>query len=180
MPDAVRAVHACPLPDGALLCAYRAGGAYADCYAVDVVGPVSHEQFVTAFYTTFVFRLERLILKWILAKPSSDEDARQLAAGTASAFAAWNVEKRCVDQLLLCDAVARTRSWLMVAPVTTRGGPGTRLYFGSAVVPRRNRQTGQSEMGLAFRALLGFHKIYSMVLLRAAMGRLKTLRGRDV
>ena len=173
-------VHACPLPDGALLAAYRAGGAYTDCYTADVAGPISHDQFVAAFYTTFVFRLERLILKWILDKPSSDEDARRLAAGAASAFAAWHVEQRCADQLLLCDVVARARSWLMVAPVQTSSGPGTRLYFGSAVVPRRNRQTGQPEMGPAFRALLGFHKIYSMVLLRAAIGRLKTLRGRKV
>ena len=50
------AINACPLPEGALLAVYRAAGAYTDCYAADVVGPVSHEQFVAAFYTTFVFR----------------------------------------------------------------------------------------------------------------------------
>jgi hypothetical protein len=45
------------------------------------------------------------------------------------------------------------------------------LYFGSAVVPVKNRKTSKVELGLIFRALLGFHKIYSVVLLRAARAR---------
>lgn len=166
------AIHACPLPEHALLATYRSNGSFTDCYAVDVAGTVSHAQFVAAFYTTSIFRLERLILKWALSRPSTDEDARRLAAGTADTFAAWTVEGRGVDQLLLCDLAGRTRSWLMVAPITTADPPGTRLYFGSAVVPHRNRRTGQNEMGTAFRALLGFHKLYSRVLLRAAVARL--------
>ena len=133
---------------------------------------MSHAQFVTAFYTTSVFRLERLILKWLLSKPSTDEDARRLAAGTADTFAAWTVEGRGVDQLLLCDVAGRTRSWLMVAAVASSGRTATRLFFGSAVVPHRNRRTGRHEMGAAFRALLGFHKLYSRILLRAAVARL--------
>ena len=165
-------VQSCPLPEHALLAIYRANGSFTDCYSIDVAGTVSHAQFVAAFYTTLVFRLERLILKWALSKPSTDEDARQLAAGTADTFAAWTVEGRGVDQLLLCDVAGRTRSWLMVTPVVSGPGPATRLYFGSAVVPHRNRRTGQREMGTAFRALLGFHKLYSRVLLRAAVGRL--------
>ena len=165
-------IHACPLPEHALLATYRANGSFTDCYAVEVAGTVSHAQFVTAFYTTSVFRLERLILKWLLSKPSTDEDARRLAAGTADTFAAWTVEGRGVDQLLLCDVAGRTRSWLMVAAVASSGRTATRLFFGSAVVPHRNRRTGRHEMGAAFRALLGFHKLYSRILLRAAVARL--------
>jgi hypothetical protein len=113
------------------------------------------------------------LLAWFVSKPSSDAQARQLAAGELDTFAAWVVEGRSVDQLLMSDFSGRTRSWLMVA-----AGPGdapatTRLYFGSAVVPIRDKTSGQPRMGAAFRAMLGFHKLYSRVLLRAACSRLK-------
>jgi hypothetical protein len=71
-----------PLPPGALLAKYVREGAYADCYVTDIAGAVSHAQYVEAFYTTAVFKLERLILKWAVSKPSTDGEARQLAAGT--------------------------------------------------------------------------------------------------
>lgn len=167
-------IQSCPLPDGALLGAYLANGAYTDCFSTDVAGAVSHEQFVTAFYTSFVFKLERQILAWAVSKPSTDDQAKQLAWGAIDEFAAWHVEKRSPNQLLLSDFRASTRSWLMVAPITVHNVPGTRLYFGSAVVPSINRKTGKIEMDLVFRALLGFHKIYSVVLLRAAKARLNS------
>ena len=49
---------------------------------------------------------------------------------------------------------------------------GTRLYFGSAVVPERNAKTGQAKYGFAFHAMLGFHRLYSRALLRSAVSRL--------
>lgn len=165
-------VRPCPLPDGALLARYRVDGAHADCYAVDVPGRVSHAQYVTAFYTTPVFKLERLILNWAVSRPSTDAQAEQLAAGSISDFAAWHVESRDVDQLLLADLRGTTRSWLMVAPLQTAQGTCTRLYFGSAVVPVRRTGTGDSTIAPVFRALLGFHKIYSVLLLYAAKLRL--------
>ena len=61
------------------------------------------------------------------------------------------------------------RSWLMVDPV---GHGVTRLYFGSAVVPVTNARTGSAGLGTAFVALLGFHKLYTRILLRAASMRL--------
>lgn len=169
-------IRSCPLPDAALLHAYRDNGAYTDCFAADVAGSISHEQFVAAFYTTWVFKLERAILKWAVAKPSTDAEAKQLAAGAIDKFAAWSVEQRCADQLLMSDFQSRTRSWLMVAPVTVGSIAGTRLYFGSAVVPVTNRKTGKAELGPVFRAMLGFHKLYSVVLLRAAVTRLQARR----
>jgi hypothetical protein len=169
-------IQPCPIPDDALLGTYRTNGAYADCYAADIVGTVPHEQFVTAFYTTFVFKLERMILEWAVSMPSTDTQAEQLASGAIDAFAAWHVERRCENQLLMSDFRGRTRSWLMVSAFRTDSGPGTRLYFGSAVVPVRNAGTGRSTFGSVFRVLLGFHKIYSRVLLYAARSRLNTQR----
>jgi hypothetical protein len=134
---------------------------------------VSHAQYVEAFYTTAVFKLERLLLAWFVSKPSSDAQARQLAAGELDTFAAWVVEGRSVDQLLMSDFSGRTRSWLMVAAIPGDAPATTRLYFGSAVVPIRDKTSGQPRMGAAFRAMLGFHKLYSRVLLRAACSRLK-------
>jgi hypothetical protein len=156
-----------PLPEAALLQAYARNGSYTDCFATTIDGAISHEQYVVAFYTTAVFRLERMILKWAVAKPSTDEQARQLAAGTRHEFAAWTVEQRAADQLLLCDFMGRTRSWLMVEPLVTDRGPATRVYFGSAVVPR----PGRASTGFPFNAMLGFHTLYSRVLLHSAAKR---------
>ena len=165
------AVRPCELPSEALLQRYRASGAYADCYTTTVGHAVSHADYVQAFYTTAVFKLERLALRVFAARPSTDAQAAALASGEAEAFAAWSVEARAPNQLLLCDFAQRTRSWLMVLPLET----GTRLYFGSAVVPVRSRRSGASRMGFGFTALLGFHKLYSRVLLSAARSRVTLL-----
>jgi len=168
-------IEPCELPANALLRKYTEG-AYADCYATEVACPVARADYVEAFYTTGVFKLERLILDWLVSKPSTDDEARQLAAGTRDTFAAWIVEEQTSDQLLLREISGRTRSWLMVATIGhgDRAG-GTRLYFGSAVVPVADPRTGKTTLGFTFRALLGFHKLYSRVLLHAARSRL--LRG---
>lgn len=125
---------------------------------------------MTAFYTTWLFRLERWILRFAVARSSTDEQARQLARGERQAFAAWSVEARATDQLLMCDFTGRTRSWLMVAPAA--GASGTRLYFGSVVVPVRDPKTGETSLGPVHGPLIGFHKFYSRMLLGAAARRL--------
>jgi hypothetical protein len=160
------------LPSDALLNRYLASGAYADCYVTEVARAVSHPEFVEAFYTTAVFKLERLILRLFVSRPSTDAQAGRLARGELSSFAAWSVEGRAADQLLLSDFTGRTKSWLMVAAPENPDSIGTRLYFGSAVVPARNAKTGRKGLGLTFGALLGFHRLYSRVLLRAAGLRL--------
>ena len=160
--------RSCPLPADALLNRYRAAGAYTDCYVAEVPRAVTHPEFVEAFYTTAVFKLERLLLRWFISRPSTDLQAGQLARGELDSFAAWSVEGRAPRQLLLSDLRGRTRSWLMVAPSGGAGSVGTRLYFGSAVVPVRDPRSGRTGLGPVFRALLGFHKVYSRVLLRAA------------
>ena len=158
----------CPVPAKTLLATYSTNGAYTDCYWTEVPGRVALPEFVFAFYTTPLFKLERFILKLAVAKPSTDIQARQLADGSIAEFAAWHVEGRSKNEILMCDLRGRTRSWLLVIPVSTTSAAQTRLYFGSAVVPLREPKTGKSSIGATYQALLGFHKIYSILLLYAA------------
>ena len=117
-----------------MLTAHRNAGGYADCYATGIDRPVSHAEYVEAFYTTWLFKLERLVLKF--------------------------------------DFRAKTRSWLMVANEMRDGAQVTRLYFGTGIVPVTDKNTGAKSLSLEFRALLGFHKLYSRALLKAARSRL--------
>lgn len=161
------------LPDSALLNRYASTeGCYTDCYVTGIAGSVSLASYVTAFYTTPLFNLERLILKLAVSRPSTDREAEQVASGQIDQFAAWDVEDRADGQLLMCDMAARTRSWFMVEPVGDSTESGTRMYFGSAVVPVTDAKIGISKMGFGFSALLGFHKLYSRALLWSAKSKL--------
>lgn len=164
-------VSACPLPANALLARYVERGAFTDCFKTTIDREIDFPSYVVAFYTTLLFRAERFILKWLVKRPSSDEDVRKLAAGEATEFAAWTVEARSENQLLLCDMHGRTRSWLMAVPDNDQSGH-TVLYFGSAVVPRRTANTGEPKMGGGFAVLKGFHLWYSKALLAGARSRL--------
>lgn len=159
------AIEIRPLPEHSLLTAYAAAGCYTDCYCAEVEGSVSCADFVEAFYTTPLFKTERLILKLAVASPSTDVQARQIAEGTIDRFAAWQLEARTDQQLLMCDIFGSTRSWFMVEPVTGGTSPRTRLYFGSSVTKTAmNRRT--------FRWLTGFHVLYSKALLTSARRRI--------
>lgn len=155
-----------------MLRSYAARGAYTDCFVTDVAASVSLAAFVEAFYTSAAFKCERVVLT-LVGKPSSDDDARRLARGESDKFAAWTVEARAADQLLVCDYLSRTRSWLMVEPIADGG---TRLYFGSAVVPVR-AGSGRVRLGFVFSALLPAHKVYARLLLGAARGRVVKVGG---
>jgi hypothetical protein len=161
----------CPLPPAALLLGTQAAGAFVDCYTAEVATPVGHAEFVEAFYTTGLFKVERLLIRLFARRATTDDDARALAQGRCDEFAVWSVERRMPDQLLLADRTGRTKSWLMVAPQAS-APPTTRLYFGSALIPHTNRRTGTPGFGLLFHLLLGFHRRYSVALLRAAAARL--------
>ncbi len=139
-----------------------------DCFAVAVAQPVSLGDFVFAFYTSPVFRIERAILRILAGAPSTDAEARGVADGSGSSFAIWRVGQRTTTQLLMCDRFEKTRSWFQVAPME---GGGTLLRFGSAVASSRNRETGALSVGRGFRWLMGFHVLYSRVLLGAARRR---------
>lgn len=139
---------------------------YVDAFYSDVSDAVDLPAFVGAFYTTPLFRAERLVLRLTAKAPSSDADVAALAEGTADRFAVWTVEGRREDELLLGDASGRTKSWLHVTPE----GAGTRIWFGSVVVPVKVR--GKLTLGPVFQALVGAHKVYSRLLLGSAVARL--------
>lgn len=162
-------IHPEKLPEGALLVPYRDSGAYTDCYVIDLDRPVTQQAFVEAFYTGWLFKVERFILHWVVAKPSTDAEAKALAAGQRDQFAAWSVEARTLDQLLMCDYQNRTRSWLMALPTPT----GTRLHFGTAVVPLRPNGDKDRAFGAVFQILLGFHRLYARALLWTAVRNVK-------
>jgi hypothetical protein len=170
-------ISAAPLPSDALLQRYVESHDYADCYCTDVDGDVTQSQFVLAFYTAWLFKLERLFLKYTVFKPSTDTQARQLADGNTDRFSAWSVEARTANQLVMCDYQGRTRSWLMAVPVPTSAGMRTRLYFGTAIVRRHSRLAGKRSLGIFFMALLPFHWVYSRALLRTTRSHVVRLRG---
>ena len=166
-------VKPCPLPANSLLQEYAQQGAYTDCYMTTITGEVSHAAFVSAFYTTPLFKVERLILKWLLSKPSSDDQAKRLAKGETNLFAAWVVEDYCENQLLLSDYKHVTRSWLMVEPIANDTKQATRLYFGSAITTHHHSNNAKESMSYGLSLLISFHKIYSVLLLVSAKIRLK-------
>jgi hypothetical protein len=158
--------RACAVPRDALLSAYvDRAGVYTDCFEVMLPGQANLDEFIAAFYTTWLFRLERAVLTLGLRRRISDSDVMALANGTAARFAAWQVESRAEAQLLLCDLSGRTRSYLAVAP---KEGGVTRLLFGSAVVPREG-----AELGAVVRAILPLHRFYSKALLRLAERKMR-------
>ncbi len=139
-------------------------GCYTDCYTTDFPTQITFAQYIAAFYTTPLFKLERFILKIAVRRPSTDQHAIALANAETTRFAAWEVEERTDTQLLMREFSGRTRSWLMVEPADT----GTRLYFGSAVTPIK----GTTKRGISFDILLPVHKLYSRALLASARRRL--------
>lgn len=134
-PSRTSSVVAATLPRGALLAAYAETQAYTDCYSVTLTRPASFAEYIESFYTTPPFKLERWLLGRLAGFPSTDAEARLLAQGQVSRFAAWHVEAREPHQAIL--AAGRTRSWLMVGPQPAEPDATTTLFFGSAVVPRQ-------------------------------------------
>lgn len=157
-----------PVPENALLATYSRRKAYTDCYAVTVPGTVTLPDFIFAFYTTRLFKVERWILAKVVGRPSTDAQALSLADAKLSRFAAWDVEGRTTNEVLL--AAGPTRSWLSVEPVAG-AAPSTMLRFGSAVVSSR----ADGRFDLLFHLLLGFHRLYSKQLLSAAAKRVVAL-----
>ncbi len=157
-------IEAVALPSDAQLGRYEGLGGYTDCFVATVAGRFTQADYIEAFYTTALFKLERLALALLVARPSTDDEARRLATGETDRFAAWTVEARAENQILLCDFQGASRSWLM--SVATEGA--TTLHFGTALVPRR--KTG--DLGPGFRIMVPFHRLYARALLRSAARRL--------
>lgn len=155
------------LPERALLARYCGGGAYTDCYAATLLGQIDLARYIEVFYTTPLFKLERWLIG-VFGYPSTDDQAWRLATDETAAFSVWTVEARQSDQILLRDLKGQTRSWLMLETCVS----STTLYFGSAIVPA----DGRHAIGIGFRLLLGFHRLYSRALLAGAARRLERAR----
>lgn len=156
--------RAVEVPRDALLHTYVAqDGTYTDCF--EVMHPLKADlpEFIAAFYTTWLFRLERAVLTLTLRRRIRDSDVAALGQG-AEGFAAWTVEARADGQILLCDLSGATRSWLAVAP---KDGGVTRLLFGSAVVAQGG------DLPAWVRATVPLHRFYSRALLRLAERKLR-------
>lgn len=166
------------LPEATLLAQLRSAGSYTDCFSLALPLAVTQAAFVEAFYTTSLFKAERLVLRLFSGKKSTDRHAFELARGTGTSFAVWSVTQRTENELLLTDQTGRTSSWLMARPEVYGGRPSTRLFFGSAIKPKRNPSPGEEPRfsGL-FHALLGLHNLYSRKLLEAAASRITNAAG---
>ncbi len=162
------------LPEGALLERYLPGpdaashANYVDCFRADIEGRVALGSYVAVFYRTRLFRLERTVLGRLWKRPSTDTEAIAVASGDARAFAAWTVEARTADQLLMRAVDGRTRSWFMVRPASGR----TVLFFGSAVLPAPGDGSASALSSVLYRVLLPVHRVYSVLLLGAAQRKL--------
>lgn len=161
------------LPKKALSLKYVSSGAYIDCFFLDISRKVNLEEYIEAFYTTPIFKIERTILSIFAHRPSTDDDVAQLSLGLTDHFSAWTIECRLPNQILLCDFTKKTRSWLMTVSQESNQAPITRLYFGSVVVPKSVSAAGQTSFGLIFHLLSSFHHLYSRMLLNAAYKKLK-------
>ena len=168
------AIEETPLPKAALLRRYFDDGEYTDCFATTVPAASSLSGYVTAFYTTRLFKAERVVLRLFASISSSDDDAVKLSQGARESFAAWNVEDRRNDQLLLIDIRGQTGSWFMCEPQDS----GSRLYFGSVVFRQKETSTGK-ELRWSYRLLLGAHRLYSRALLSAARTKILSTHSRD-
>jgi len=157
--------------EDSLLRTYRGGTRperwrkYGDCFSLIAEQGVSLTDFVFAFYTSPVFRIERFLLGALAGAASSDAQARAVADGSAASFALWYVGERTATQLLMCDRYERTRSWFRVVPLDR---DRTLLQFGSAVAASRGSRSDGTALGLGFRLLMRFHVLYSQALLHAA------------
>ncbi len=157
--------RAVDVPRDALLQAYVGNGAtYTDCFEVMSPVAVSLPDFIDAFYTTWLFRLERAVLVLPLRRRVRDAEVRALAGG-ADRFAVWRVEAREDGQILLCDQGGHTRSWLAIS---AKDGGVTRLLFGSAVVAAEGQ-----ELGRGIRFVMPLHRFYARALLRLAERKLR-------
>ena len=158
-------IKKCAIPETGLLQKYtNTTGCYTDCFTTDVPAFVSFDDFATSFFSSPIFKLERFLIKLTLGKPTTEQDVKDFVSGKSNDFAVWQVEERSENQLLLAVGKGQIRTWLMVEHVkadTDGTIKQTNLYFGSAVLPKD--QNGS--MGMMFHALLGFHVLYSKILL---------------
>ena len=157
-------VIAAPLPADSLLARLRGPECYRDAFRIDLPGRIDLAQYIAAFYASAAFTPERHLLG-LIGRGATRADIAALAEGQAERFAAWSVEARTGNEIVLRDFQNRTCSWLMVEPA---GQGATKLWFGSGV---------RAPEGRMVQALMPFHRWYSRRLLASAAAPLKRNRG---
>lgn len=96
-----------------------------------------------------------------------DADVAALSKGLTDRISVWEFETRHDAQILL--SAGGTKSWLMVQPIED----GTRLYFGSVLVPALSKVKGEAlKVGWLIHSLMGAYLLHSRLLLQAVARRL--------
>lgn len=179
---AMSQVTACAVPQGSLLAGFGGPRDYRDCFAREVAGAVTLEQYIERFYCSAAFRPERMVLG-LIGRGASADDIRALARGETDSFAVWEVIGRrsgdrtpdpvpagpegrgdhsadalqtkktpLQSEILLHSKDTGTASWLCVEPNPDM----TTLLFGSWV----------GNLGRSWwRFMEGPHRMYSRLLL---------------
>ena len=161
-------ITAPPLPPQSLLARKRGPECYRDAFRASVAGEVSLGELVTAFFSSRAFLAERMALH-LIGRGADHADIAALAAGRTERFAAWQMEAREENELLMHDFLDQTCCWLAVS---TRGPDGA--LDGPLPVPERGRTfiwfgTGVREVGgPIMRNLQGAHRFYARQLLAGA------------
>lgn len=158
------------VPKGSLLQHFAdSQGTYTDAFVAQVKSAPSLHDYIEAMFDSPVFRIERLILAVTVFKPAFRKDVSALAAGEGDQLAGWKLMQRTDQELLLAVENGRVRTWLMIEPISDEV---SRVWFGSAVVPKQSKNGAAEGLGIAYRSMLAVHKYYSRVLLRSAIRRL--------
>lgn len=163
-PD-VMSLHSGSAPEGALIRRYTTSpGGYSDCFYVDIPADVTLSDYILAFFSTPIFRMERLLLNLIPSGRSNAQCVLDLASGAGERMAGWKTETRNENQLLLAVGNGPIRTWLMVQG-NQPANEKTRLYFGSAVLPTKMTKEGRPQLASVFQLFLSLHIIYSRLLI---------------
>lgn len=64
-------------------------GSYTDCYGIKLDHAITLPEFIAAFYTTPLFRLERLMLAITPKGRMKDADVTAMASGESDTMAIW-------------------------------------------------------------------------------------------
>lgn len=156
-----------PLPPSSLIYEFATvQGGYCDCYYADTKGDADLQSYIDVFFGTWVFRLELKILSMFGLNRDSPDQVKLLAEDRVRTLAAWKVEDRTETDLLLAVGTGPIRTWLRI-----EAGPenAVRLYFGSALLPMGVDRHGRPRLDVTSVILLPFHRLYSRILLRAAL-----------
>ncbi|MEO0774240.1 MAG: hypothetical protein AAFZ04_13775 [Pseudomonadota bacterium] len=127
-------------------------------------------RFVYIFFDSWVFRLERKILRLAGKDSTRRADVIDLASEEADHLAAWITLDRSPTELLLAVPDTPILTWLQVA----RSEGVICLRFGSGILP----QPGKDHPHWGFRATYWAHRAYSRILLHAA--RADWVRGKTL